>query len=65
MIYLLNMTADEFFWHVFLWIVVAGLVIGLITAIIEKIAESIERKNEKRRRAYQRYNAPIRPTRRY
>lgn len=65
MAYLLNMTADEFFRHVFLWIVVAGLVIGVITTIIEKIAESIERKNEKHRRAYKHYNAPIRPTRRY
>ena len=65
MTYLMNMTANEFFWRVFLWIVVAGLVIGVITAIIEKIAEHIERKNEKRRRAYKYYNAPIRPTRRY
>ena len=65
MTYLMNMTADEFFWRVFLWIVVAFVVIGIITTIIEKIAESIERKNEKRRRAYKLYNAPIRPTRRY
>ena len=65
MFYLLNMTADEFFWRVFLWIVVAGAIIGVITAIIEKIAENIEHKNEKRRRACKRYNAPIRPTRRY
>ena len=65
MTYLMNMTANEYFWHVFLWIVVAGFVIGVITAIIEKIAENIERKREIERRAYKRYNAPIRPTRKY
>lgn len=65
MTYLMNMTANEYFWHVFLWIVIAGFVIGVITAIIEKIAESIERKREIERRAYKRYNAPIRPTRKY
>ena len=65
MTYLMNMTANEYIRHVFLWIVIAGTVIGLITAIIEKIAENIERKRERERRAYKLYNAPIRPTRRY
>ena len=65
MTYLMNMTANEYFWRVFLWIVIAGTVIGLITAIMEKIAENIERKRERERRAYKLYNAPIRPTRRY
>lgn len=65
MYYLLNMTADEFFWRVFLWIVIAGAIIGVITAILEAIIERRERKKERERRAYKRYNAPIRPTRRY
>lgn len=65
MTYLMNMTANEYFWHVFLWIVVTGFVICVITAIIEKIDEHIERKREMKRRACKYYNAPIRPTRRY
>lgn len=65
MLYLLNMTADEFFWHVFLWIVVAGFVIGVLDWIVGVIIACIERKNEKRRRACKRYDVPIRPTRRY
>ena len=65
MTYLLNMTADEFFWRVFLGFVIAFVVIGIITAIADKIAERIDRKREIERRAFKRYNAPIRPTRRY
>lgn len=65
MFYLLSMTADEFFWHVFLWIVVAGFVIGVLDWIVGVIIARIERKNEKRRRALKRYDVPIRPTRRY
>lgn len=65
MTYLLNMTADEFFWRVFFWIVIAGAIIGVITAIIEAIVEHFERKRERERRAFKRYNAPIRPGHRY
>lgn len=65
MFYLLNMTADEFFWHVFLWIVIAFVVIGVITAILEAIFCRKERKAENYRRACKHYNASIRPTRRY
>ena len=63
--YFINMTAEEFFWCIFIGFIIAGVVIGIITAIAEKTAENIERKNEKRRRAYKHYNAAIRPTRRY
>ena len=65
MTYLLNMTADEFFWHVFLWICVAFVVIGVITAVLEAIFCKKEREAEQRRRALKHYNAPIRPGRRY
>lgn len=63
--YFINMTAEEFFWCIFIGFIIAGVVIGIITAIAEKIAENIERKREMERRACKRYNAPIRPVRRY
>lgn len=65
MTYLLNMTPNEFFWRVFLGFVIAFVVIGIITVIADKIAERIDRKREIERRAFKRYNAPIRPGRRY
>ena len=65
MTYLLNMTADEYFWRVFLCIVIAFVVVGVITAILEAIFCKKEREAEKYRRALKRYNAPIRSTRRY
>lgn len=65
MMLLMPMTANEFFWRVFFWIVVAAVIIGAITAVLDKIAERIDRKREKERRTLKYYDAPIRPTRRY
>lgn len=65
MMLLMPMTANEFFWRVFFWLVVVGVVILAITAVLDKIAERIDRKREKERRALKHYDAPIRPTRRY
>jgi ABC-type arginine transport system permease subunit len=62
---LMTMTANEWFWRLFFWIVVAAVVILAITAVFDKIADNIDRKREMERRACKRSGAPIRPTRRY
>ncbi len=62
---LLNMTADEFFWRVFLGLVIFAAVMMAITAVCDKIAERNDRKREMERRACKRSGASIRPTRRY
>lgn len=65
MYYLLNMTATEWCWRVCFWLVIVGLALSVIGGIIEELILRNRRKKEMERRAYQRYNAPIRPTRRY
>ena len=65
MLYLLNMTPDEWFTSVCFWILVACVIISILTWIAEKILDRKERKREKHRRACKRYDVPIRPTRRY
>ena len=65
MTYLLNMTADEFFLHAFLQIMIIFAVVAVITIIGDAIARRIDEKKERERRAYKRYDAAIRPTRRY
>lgn len=65
MAYFINPTAEEYFWIVFLYIIVTFVAIGLVTFICERVAKRIDEKKERERRAYKRYDAPIRPTRRY
>ncbi len=64
MFYLMDYSADVKFW-IFCGICLAILFgILVVTAIIEAVAERRERAEE-RRRALKRYNAAIRPARRY
>lgn len=63
--YLINMTADEFFCRVFIGIVIFAAIVMMITCVCDMIADHIDRKREMERRACKRYNAPIRPARRY
>ena len=65
MTYLLRMTANEFLWTAFLQIMLVFAAVLLLTAVIEAIIRKRELKKERERRAYKRYNASIRPTRRY
>lgn len=65
MTYLLRLTANEFLWTAFAKIMLVFLAVLLLTAVIEAIIRKRELKKEQQRRAYKRYNAPIRPTRRY
>lgn len=65
MTYLLNMTAHQYLWVAFAKIMIAFFAVLLITAFIEAIIRRREYKQEQKRRACKRYNAPIRPTRRY
>lgn len=65
MTYFINPTADEYFMMVFLYILVAFVIIGIITCISDRTAKRIDEKKERERRACKRSGAPIRPTRRY
>ena len=64
MFYLLDYSADVKLWILFG--ICCAILFGIlvITAIIEAVAERRERAEE-HRRALKRYNAPIRPARRY
>lgn len=65
MAYLINMTPSEFFWCVFIGIVIFAAVVMMITCVCDLIADHIDRKKEMERRAFKRSGATIRPGRRY
>lgn len=61
----LTMTLEERFWGICLQLIIAAVVFIVVYGIIEAMIERYERKREAERRALKRYNAAIRPTRRY
>ena len=65
MTYFINPTAEEYFWIVFLYIIVTFVAVALVTFICERIAKRVDEKKERERRDLKRSGAPIRPTRRY
>ena len=61
----LTMTFEERFWGLVLQVIIVLLIVMVAYGIFEAMAERIEHKRELERRACKRYNAPIRPGRRY
>lgn len=63
--YFINMTPSEFFWCIFVGIVIFAAIVMMITCICDLIADHIDRKREEQRRLCKRLGIPVRPTRRY
>ena len=61
----LTMTLEERFWGILLQLIIVAVVFIVVYGVIEAVIERYERKREAERRALKRYNAPIRPTRRF